>query len=540
MKNYFVILCVTISHFCFSQIQFTRNDFGSAGDKVIYAVDSPASSGYNFGATGSNFTWRFNTKQSYPRRYDSTTFSNVTSNPKAPTIPISMLAQSIANGDQYLEVTDSFVKTMFDFQQFNVTSVKLQTLNFPLTYQSEFKDSTTAIAKGLFSDFDLDPIPPFDSIRINAKVYINSVCDGWGTIILPDTTSYNTLRVNQLISIEADIYFHSFIGWTYVTHRSQQNGSYSWYAPESKDYVARVQLDTSGNITNFIYRIQKSPVIKVAPKLLSLSPNTIMQGDTLQVTVKGFKTSFTIGTPDVYTGYCQILNTQVIDDTTLIATVYCPFSSSTGTYNFSVWTPTDGSLYLFNSFTIISSPKSPRLVSMSPNFGAVGKRVTVNVSGTNTHFTKGINVSFRADSASAGFIYVQSFTVINDTLFTCDIKIEDQAAYIPFTLVTTSTADGYLSLAGAFTITHTGLKEETNSTVLIYPNPARNELFISTPENTSSLLIQLYDVAGKEVKRMNTSGVQTRIDISDLNNHFYTIRITGDQINATKKIIVGP
>ena len=60
MKSNLVFLFLLIVYTSNAQIQFTRNDFGAAGDKVIYAVDSPSTAGYNFGATGANYTWRFN------------------------------------------------------------------------------------------------------------------------------------------------------------------------------------------------------------------------------------------------------------------------------------------------------------------------------------------------------------------------------------------------------------------------------------------------------------------------------------------------
>ncbi len=534
---YFLFLFVSAS----AQIQFTRTDFGVDGDKVIYAIDTPTILAYNFGATGTNHTWRFNTKTSYPRRYDSTVFINATSNPNAPDITTNLLQRSYGNGDQYLEVSDSFVKTTFEFPKVNVTGVKIQTLNLPLTYQSQFVDSTTTIAKGLLSDFGLDPIPPFDSIRINAKVKMTSICDGWGTLILPDTTSYNALRVNQLINVEADVYLHSIIGWTYVTHQSQNTGNYSWYAPNSKSYLANVQLDSSGNFTSFTYKVKKAPVVKVPGKLLSISPDTIMQGDTIQVIVKGSKTSFTIGSPDIYTYSCDILNAQVIDDTTLIATVTCPMSSSLGTNHFRVWTPTDGYLYLYNSFTTVTSPNAPRLVAMGPNFGSMGQSVSALVIGQNTHFTKGLSVNIFPDSVTTGGVYLQSFNIINDTAFQCTLRVDDIGTYITFSLSTYNVVDGNLYLRGAFKVTHTGLQDiHSQGEIVIYPNPATTELFVRIPSQETKVLIQFFDITGKEVKRIQSSSTETRIDISELTDRFYLCKITGDTFNTTRKIFIEP
>lgn len=523
-----------------AQIQFTKNDFGANGDKVIYAVDSPGTHGYNFGATGPNHTWQFNTTQRYPRRYDSTTFITATTNPNAPGVTTNLLARSIGTGDQYLEVTDSFIKTTFDFTELNVTGVKLKTLNLPLTYQSQYTDSTTATVKGIFSDFGLDPLPPFDSVRIQAKIKLVSVCDGWGTLILPDTTSYNTLKINQQIMIEADVYLHSIIGWTYVTHRSQQNGSYSWYANNSKNFLAKVELDTSGNFSNFIYKIKKSPPAPKQTKLLSISPNSMVAGDTIDVLVKGLNTTFTEGMLDVYTWYGQTLNIRVIDDTTLLATITCRTSSPAGTSDFRVYTPNEGYLYLDNSFTIIASPNAPKLVSIGPNFASVGEKKTVTIIGYKTHFTKGLYISFQADSISKGAIFVQSYKVLNDTVVTCDIFVENTVSYIPFTVYTSNSFDGSLNMEGAFIVTHTGLNEDVWQSILVYPNPATDQLTIDLPFIQPSTLIQLFDLNGREVKRITTSDSKTTLQLEGLNNAVYILKVTGEQINITRKIMIKP
>lgn len=538
MKSTLLVLfhfCVIV---CTAQIQFTRGDFGGNGDKVIYAVDSPSASGFNFGGTGANRTWRFNTKRLYPRRYDSTLFITTTINPGAPQIPTNLLARSIAGGDQFLLVTDSFVKTTFNFPEVNVTGVTLQTLKFPLTYQSQFSDSTNVVAKGLLADFGLDPLPPFDSIRINAKVTLNSTCDGWGILILPDTTSHNTLKVNQQINIEADVYLHSIIGWTYITHRSQQMDSYNWYGVNSNSYLASVQLDTSGNISNFIYKIKQSPPVYLPRKLTSITPDSLMQGDTMDITIIGSNTHFTSGPPDLFFAAGPIFNEQVINDTVIQATVTCHLRSSPGAYYFRVYTPVDGVVSLNNGITIIPSPLAPRLVAIGPGYGAAGQRISVSITGYHTHFTKGINISFAADSASDGSIFVQSYNVINDTLLTCDILIENNAAYIPFTIYTDNATDGSLSLKGAFTVTHTGLAENLSENISVYPNPVHDILTIELPGNHSPVTVQLLDMSGKEMERVTTSDSLATLRTGDLRQSLYILKITGDQLNMTRKILV--
>ncbi|MFM7662530.1 MAG: T9SS type A sorting domain-containing protein [Bacteroidota bacterium] len=61
--------------------------------------------------------------------------------------------------------------------------------------------------------------------------------------------------------------------------------------------------------------------------------------------------------------------------------------------------------------------------------------------------------------------------------------------------------------------------------IQIYPNPASETLTISLPENASTTDCILVDNAGKEVQRFTISGGENLVDVSELENGSYFIKI---------------
>jgi hypothetical protein len=68
----------------------------------------------------------------------------------------------------------------------------------------------------------------------------------------------------------------------------------------------------------------------------------------------------------------------------------------------------------------------------------------------------------------------------------------------------------------------------------IFPNPASETLTISLPENATTTECILVDNLGKEMKRFSVSGGENLVDVSELENGVYLMRIG----SVTQKIII--
>ena len=135
---------------------------------------------------------------------------------------------------------------------------------------------------------------------------------------------------------------------------------------------------------------------------------------------------------------------------------------------------------------------------------------------------------------SLGELWDSEWTTNNPRNFTlhpdCDCSYEDNNSGNPL----------QKSMSGANKDNHL---VETNATetiqINIFPNPARNTVFISLDKlSGSSVKYQVYDIQGKELKSGNFSGQQQELNISNLSKGIYFISVTVEnQSKITKKMV---
>jgi hypothetical protein len=83
----------------------------------------------------------------------------------------------------------------------------------------------------------------------------------------------------------------------------------------------------------------------------------------------------------------------------------------------------------------------------------------------------------------------------------------------------------------------TGLNEATaENSVQLFPNPAADQLTFSLTEElaNSTKSIEIYDALGKNVKTVNVSSEQTKINVAELARGVYTCRL----VNSSNQTIV--
>lgn len=70
-------------------------------------------------------------------------------------------------------------------------------------------------------------------------------------------------------------------------------------------------------------------------------------------------------------------------------------------------------------------------------------------------------------------------------------------------------------------------EQQISSLLQAFPNPATDLLRLELQQSQSSALVQLYDLSGREVKRVLMSEMQQSVDISDLAAGMYSLRLEG-------------
>ena len=83
-----------------------------------------------------------------------------------------------------------------------------------------------------------------------------------------------------------------------------------------------------------------------------------------------------------------------------------------------------------------------------------------------------------------------------------------------------------------------GINEINNMTLLrVYPNPAKDKLIV-TISNSGNSTIVITDVLGKMVSKIKTAEMQTQINVSDLQDGIYFIKLTQNNASYVEKIII--
>jgi len=78
-----------------------------------------------------------------------------------------------------------------------------------------------------------------------------------------------------------------------------------------------------------------------------------------------------------------------------------------------------------------------------------------------------------------------------------------------------------------------------NKSIDVYPNPART-YFIIYNYAVENRMVQLFDINGRLVKNIQTQALATRVDINNLSNGIYVLRVkeaNGKNIR-TEKIVI--
>lgn len=92
------------------------------------------------------------------------------------------------------------------------------------------------------------------------------------------------------------------------------------------------------------------------------------------------------------------------------------------------------------------------------------------------------------------------------------------------------------SIYDCYTPLYTGLEEnETQNNILLYPNPAKERLYINTSIPIKQMTI--YNLLGQEIQKYNNLETTSSINISGLNEGVYFVKIYTEKAVHTTKII---
>ena len=93
------------------------------------------------------------------------------------------------------------------------------------------------------------------------------------------------------------------------------------------------------------------------------------------------------------------------------------------------------------------------------------------------------------------------------------------------------------SIDDCYTSLYTGLEEnETQNNILLYPNPAKERIYINTSIPIKKITI--CNFLGQEIQKYNNLETTSSINISGLNEGVYFVKIYTEKVVLSKKIVV--
>jgi hypothetical protein len=195
------------------------------------------------------------------------------------------------------------------------------------------------------------------------------------------------------------------------------------------------------------------PTTLFAQSLISIDPDNALQGESLGVGISGQNTYFDQGSgtmvwfsqggspPIGAYGYFPV------NDTYMTAWFDIP-SDAIGLHDLNVYNSIDGTMTLYNSFTI-NPFNPPELISISPNSVQQDQILTVLISGQDTHFDQGSGtlIWFSQGSLTTNHVWPLSDTLLVAELDFTGASLGLQDLYFYHDI------DGTLTLYDSFTIT---------------------------------------------------------------------------------------
>jgi hypothetical protein len=85
-----------------------------------------------------------------------------------------------------------------------------------------------------------------------------------------------------------------------------------------------------------------------------------------------------------------------------------------------------------------------------------------------------------------------------------------------------------------------GVEEKAVHDFILYPNPAKDQLTIELRSEEKNICVELLDVSGRVVQneKINAAGSIISINIQDLSNGIYFVRVTAAGLNMVKKLVI--
>jgi hypothetical protein len=197
--------------------------------------------------------------------------------------------------------------------------------------------------------------------------------------------------------------------------------------------------------------------IKINAQTITLvNPNNVNRGASIDVSISGQNTIFGQGTSTNQVWFNQGSSTLYSSSVTLnsatnvLAHFDIPNTMPLGIYTTNITNGSNGDLSLSNSFTINPNPTPPTIINVSPNVGALGQTLTVDITGQNTNFNQGTGTLVFNQGSST--LFTSNYTYNSNTQMGSSVFIPPTANLGFYDVSYTNAFDGTVQLINGFLV----------------------------------------------------------------------------------------
>jgi len=131
------------------------------------------------------------------------------------------------------------------------------------------------------------------------------------------------------------------------------------------------------------------------------------------------------------------------------------------------------------------------------------------------------------------------YSLIDSMAFFVQCQADNKPYRLVFTKFTTAAPGKFVFSKKSFAGTGINEVKNTNSSFIVYPNPATSQINIVLNENVKNSTLHIFDINGKTISSQTLINQNTAsIDLSNLNKGIYFITIDADGVKSSKKFIV--
>ncbi|MCX6271862.1 MAG: T9SS type A sorting domain-containing protein [Bacteroidetes bacterium] len=290
-----------------------------------------------------------------------------------------------------------------------------------------------------------------------------------------------------------------------------------------------------------------STIAGFSQNLSTINPSSASAGQTLDVTITGANTHFSMGSGTTLdfsfnqgSGTSAVNSLNILSDISMLANITVPATTYTGDYNVNVFNAIDGFLFLNNAFHV-NGQTPPSLASVSPDNAIAGQTLNVTITGANTHFSQGSGTTINFEFNQGSGTVVNSLNIVSNTSLLASITVPSLTVDGDYDVFVFSSVDGNLVLPGGFHVGSSGIviNSENDLSFTVYPNPAEDIITLLT-RHTALLnkpLLFLYDLDGKLLRQQFIIKERTVMDISRLEKGTYLLELIYPDSKEVKRIV---